>query len=293
MIRAFDRSPLFPQICATARRAERVFGAASPRALAATARRLRRLGILALFASAIAGAAEQKTPSEALYAYLHSGNGDAAEVAGFIARGADVNFQDPQDHVSPLHSAVHFKQVAAAKLLVERGADINARNGEGNTPLYVAVHQESLELTVYLLGKGADVNRRNDFGYSPLRQSCRWGNLDAVNLLLAKGADVNVQDGDGNTPLHIAVDEDNPAVARILIAHHAAVSVAGQYGDTPLHRAVAKGRTALVRLLVAAGADTTIKNQRGQTPLDLAILPFLDGNKEIIELLKSAGREKI
>ncbi len=287
------RIPSLSQQSAAAGRGERILAAATPRAFAGTARRLRRLGIFALFAGAVAGAAEKKTPSETLFGYLNGGNGDPAEVAKLIARGADVNYQDPQFHIPLLHNAVHFKQVEAAKVLLKHGADLNARNGEGNTPLYVAVHQESLELTVLLLEKGADPNARNEFGYSPLRQSCRWGNLDVVKLLLEKGADVNVRDGEGNTPLHIATEENNAALVQVLIEHQAAVNVAGLHGDTPLHHAVTKLQTEIVRLLIGAGADPSIKNERGQTPMDLSLLPLLNGNQEIPELLKNAGHEKI
>jgi len=247
------------------------------------------LGLCAGLVTGGYGAGETVAPSEALFRYLNRGQGDPAEVTRFIAQGADVNYRDEQYHITPLHNTLHYKLDETSKLLISRGADVNARNNEGNTPLYVAVHQELMAMTVLLVEKGADVNARNDHGYSPLRQACCWGNLDAIRFLLSKGAEVNAKDNKGDTPLHIATDEGNAALVQVLLDHKAGVNATGSFGNTPLHIATAKGHTAIVKLLLAAGADPAIRNVRDQTPMDMALLPFLDGNKEILELLKNAG----
>jgi ankyrin repeat protein len=245
-------------------------------------------GATAVLAAGAHRAGEASSPSEDLFLYLNGGLGDPAEIAKFIAAGADVNYRDPQYQITPLLNVAHYRQVEAAKLLISRGADVNARNSEGNAALFVAVHQESMELAALFLEKGADVNAKNSFGYTPLRQACRWGNPEAVQLLLSKGADVNATDKEGDTPLHIAVEEHNEAVVKVLVDHHANVNAMGSFGGAPIHRAAAKGMTAIVKLLVDAGADLSVKDRRGHTPMDL-VLPFPETYKEIIELLKNAG----
>src|SRR5262249_23205210 len=57
--------------------------------------------------------------------------------------------------VTPLHSALGGRSTAAAQLLVDHGADLNARDGAGNTPLHSAAFTNNLEMVKLLLARGA------------------------------------------------------------------------------------------------------------------------------------------
>ena len=78
-----------------------------------------------------------------------------------LDRGADVNARSKSDQVArdntPLHAAAANSQVDVATLLVERGADVNARDGSGFTPLALAANSRSDLLMLLLLEKGARV----------------------------------------------------------------------------------------------------------------------------------------
>ena len=57
-----------------------------------------------------------------------------------------------------------------------------------------------------LIQAGADVNAREDCGYTPLHCACASGDSAMVKLLIENGADVNAVNHDGQTPLHFAIE---------------------------------------------------------------------------------------
>jgi len=233
----------------------------------------------------------EASPSEALYMYLNEGNGDTEIIRGFIAYGADVNYRDAQYHITLLHLAAHYGHRKAVRVLLDSGADINAKNGEGNTPLFAATYQQHSEIAAILIEKGADVNIKNIYGYTPLRNVCRSGNTDIAGLLLSKGADVNARDGKGDTPLHAAVDKGRMDIALMLLDRGAEINAAGRYGDSPLHAAVSYGDAACVKMLIEKGADLRSKNDNGITPLELARKRGFEDVTEILTKYSSAAKE--
>src|SRR4051794_16402256 len=81
-----------------------------------------------------------------------------------------------------------------AKVLVECGADVNARNDSGLTPLYPAVVSNKIEVVKVLVDYGADVNARNDKAWTPLHSAVLANKVEAVKFLVECGADVNASD---------------------------------------------------------------------------------------------------
>lgn len=221
--------------------------------------------------------------SQALLLYLNQGNDDPAAVRKFIEEGADVNYSDEQYRITPLHNAAHFGNGEVTRVLLENGADVNAKNAEGNTPLFAAVHQQNAEVTAMLIGKGADVNAKNNYGYAPIRAASRNGNAEILKILIEGGGDVNVKDNQGSTPLHVAVDEGDAETVGILIDNGADIDAIGAFGDSPIHSAVAHRHVIIVEMLVAKGARLTIRDRRGNTPLDIAEQA---GDSELIAILK-------
>jgi ankyrin repeat protein len=76
----------------------------------------------------------------------------------------------------------------AVKVLLENGADVNAKDNDGGTALMWAARRGYVDVVVLLLVQRADVNSRNKNGETALMWAAREGNPDVVNLLKAHGA---------------------------------------------------------------------------------------------------------
>ena len=102
-----------------------------------------------------------------------------------------------------MHEAVRiYNNPEVVALLLDRGADVQAANDEGETPLHGA-HQ--VEEVVLLLNHGADINVRDERGRTPLHNRAK-GNREVVALLLDRGADIHAEDVWGRKPCRVAQD---------------------------------------------------------------------------------------
>ncbi len=104
------------------------------------------------------------------------------------------------------------------EFLLEKGADVNAKNRAGQTPLHLAVTY-CPELIKLLLEKGADVNARDISGSIAL--FARNADLEIVQLMLNYGLNVNNIDKRGETPLNQAINYNNIELAELLLQHGA------------------------------------------------------------------------
>jgi ankyrin repeat protein len=127
-------------------------------------------------------------------------------------------------------------QLGVVTLVIERGADIHARDRQGCTALWYAASEGHEDVTTFLLAEGAQASTANASGITPLMEACANGHLDVVQILVqhtgGKGLDVKDKD-DGWTALHHAADGGNDEVVRLLLLSGADLRSMDNWGRTP------------------------------------------------------------
>jgi ankyrin repeat protein len=112
----------------------------------------------------------------------------------------------------------------------------------GITPLMWAARDNALQAMTVLLDAGADVNARDTNNHwTPLLHAIHRQRPPAVGLLLERGADPNAAAPGGLAPILMAADDADPAMVRLLLGHGANPRIEGPRGATPLTQAVSGG----------------------------------------------------
>jgi len=109
-----------------------------------------------------------------------------------------------------------------------------------------------------LLEKGADPNISDEDGDTALIEACEGGHTNVVELLMEKGADPNISNKRGRTPLIEASEEGHTNVVELLLEKGADPNISDEDGDTPLNVAYCAGHTYIAKLLLRKGADPNI-----------------------------------
>ena len=156
---------------------------------------------------------------------------------------------------APIVEAARKGDRAALRALVQQGADVNARAGDGATALLWASYHDDLESVQLLISKRADVNAANDIGATPLWAASRNGSVEVARALLAAKADPNIPLLLGETPLITASRSGSAEVAEMLLTAGAEVDARGARGQTALMFAASQRHSDVVRVLIAHGAD--------------------------------------
>ncbi|HEY9509856.1 MAG TPA: ankyrin repeat domain-containing protein, partial [Verrucomicrobiae bacterium] len=189
----------------------------------------------------------------ALREAVRSGNKTMVEL--LLNRGADVNAIDSAGG-TPLHLSVELGFRSVAEVLLAHHADINARNSEPNgerTPLHLAIARNRIEMLKLLIQAGANVNARAKGGMTPLMEALYDKQFDMIEPLLAAKADPNLATDDGITSLSLAAQLKNLEVVRQLLDAGAKPD-AGDL-NPPLFWAIKYADTNLAEVLLEAGAD--------------------------------------
>lgn len=218
--------------------------------------------------------------------------GDLNKVRALVEADPKLLESEDTDGNTPLIGAcwgspANIPQVAVANYLIDKGANINARNKSGGSPLYFA--HKSYDLTQRLIEKGADVNVRAYGGLTPLHQAASLGNLKVAKLLIHNGADLNSRGMQG-TVLHTLLIRERPdqEMAKLLIENGARLQEFS-FRNTELHLAAMKGLADLVPILVKYGAEVNAVNEYNHTPIYYAAK---HGHRRAADALVAAGADK-
>lgn len=118
---------------------------------------------------------------------------------------------------SALMEAVVDGQYEIVKLLIEKGADVNAKDRDGWTALLWAIHYEYPEIIKLLVENGADINVKTPDGRTPLTLAIRADMHDTSKYLINKGADVDTKNRATSSVLGMAIRDEQPEIAKLMI----------------------------------------------------------------------------
>jgi uncharacterized protein len=220
----------------------------------------------------------------------------AVMIWAWLLAGAGAETAVPDDGMTPLLLAVEGDDTAAARSLVQAGADVSGKNRYGVTPLVLACGNGNAELVKLLLDAGADARTAQAGGETALMTAARTGNPGCVQALLEKGAEVNATERRGQTALMWAAAAGHAEVVDALLAKGADFRIALKSGFNALFFAVREVRATAVQSLLKAGADVNeaasldktngTSMRQGTAPLMLAVE---NGHFELALILLAAG----
>lgn len=248
--------------------------------------------------------AADKDGSTALMAAAQRAKPEAISL--LLAHGASVHASRTDSGargMTPLYfaatgSANEEAAIEAATLLLENGADLNARavdiyNTEGWTPLLAAMNNNRWKVARFLVERGAEVNvqavarsdgdERLGTGLTPLMLAVKSAEVGTSVTLLDKGASVDTRTLSGRTALSFAAEKGSLRLVEVLLSRGARVNDANKNGWTPLMFASTADVT---EALLKNGAEVEARTRRGGTALLIAAEEKATG---IVTLLLGAG----
>ncbi len=139
-----------------------------------------------------------------------------------LNHGAAVDKTDGRPSNTGLHKAAYNGKLKAVKVLLEAGANIEAKNGHGTTALMNAVAQGHYRIVDKLLRSDADVHARDQGGVTAIHKAAWKGRNKIIERLIEAGADVNEKRDDEVTPIMLAMGKHFSTVD-LLQAHGAEI----------------------------------------------------------------------
>ena len=239
-------------------------------------------------------------------------DGNIDRISELLDRGVDINYV--YNGWSALHQASYYGHEWCVTLLIDRGADANAKCYDSRTPLHEAVvkgHEDIVRLLA--ANDSIDINARDKYGKTALHHAVLKGDEKTSDILLEFGADKNVEDiwglsameEDGGTTHsakfqdgHIFEAAKNRLVtfcsrnevrkAKDLIRRELprefAVEALIEKPFTPLWHACKEGHLETVEFLLSFHPDLINRNAPdGTSPL---LMAFINGHREVVDFLE-------
>ncbi|KAA0162207.1 hypothetical protein FNF28_04810 [Cafeteria roenbergensis] len=123
--------------------------------------------------------------------------GNVEEATRLLEAGAPVSWADQRFRWSPFAIAALSERLPLMRLLLEHGADLEAKDQSGQTALIMSAANGKADVTALLLEHGADLEAKDQSGQTALIMSAANGKADVMALLLEHGADLEAKDQDG------------------------------------------------------------------------------------------------
>ncbi|XP_060576435.1 protein phosphatase 1 regulatory subunit 16A-like isoform X2 [Ruditapes philippinarum] len=191
--------------------------------------------------------------------------------------GANVNARD-SEMWTPLHAAATCGHVHLCKLLIDKGAELLAVNADGNMPYDICEDEVCLDFIETEMAKRGVTQEEID---DKRLETERLMLADLKKLAADKG-NLEYRDKNWATPLHVAAANGYLDVVEFLINQRVSMEVRDEDGWLPIHAAACWLQPEVIEILVKSGADIDAKTRTGETPFDLAEDP--DVKQKILDL---------
>ncbi len=149
--------------------------------------------------------------------------GETARIEELVSGNRSLISGLSSDGWTPLHLAAFFGKDDAARLLLNKGAPVDARstNAMQNTPLHAAAAGKHATVVKLLIDRGANVNARQHGGWTAIHAAAQSGDVEMARVLVAAGADVLARAENNQSPLDIALTKGQQAMVDFLEANGA------------------------------------------------------------------------
>ena len=199
-------------------------------------------------------------------------------IKNLLQYGFTINLNNAKNF---MYAAIKKGYLELIKELLKNGIDVNmlckSTYGKDYIPLHVASIKDQVKAAKLLISCGADVNAKDANGETALYLATERGCEKIVELLLKCGARVDtVTKRDLMTPLHVGAVFGELKIVELLLNFGASIDSTDKHGLTPLHIATLKGRTEIVIALLEYGSDFTLISETNYTALGFAIKTFCD-----------------
>ena len=168
------------------------------------------------------------------------------------------------------------------RLLVERGAELDATDDQGRCALCYCAKADNSEALKLLLQQGVKLNGEHCCDNDPLSIACYHGSRKCVQALLDAGADIEHRDQQGRTPLYHAAAKGSIWVIELLLESGANVCSGSSHDNDPLYIAALNLHGEYVKELIRAGAPVLPSEKHDYSVLDAAAH---SGDPEVVNLL--------
>ncbi len=147
-----------------------------------------------------------------------SATGRTERLRALLKNSPDLANAFAPDGFTPLGLAAFFGHRETVEALLDGGAKVNvsSRNVLKAVPLRSAAVAGHLDIARLLIARGAEVDARGEGGYTSLHEVAGGGRIEFAKLLLDHGADINARGDDGKTPLTIAMESNQTEMANFL-----------------------------------------------------------------------------
>lgn len=196
--------------------------------------------------------------------------GDVQQISGLLAQGANINSRNGEGN-SPLSCAILANQEDAVRFLLGSGADTNSKDMK-IPPVFLAASVGSIGVAKMLIAQGTwNPNAASWSGQSYFVDVCNSENIEGVELLLENGAKPNTTNLSGRPVLAQAVKKGNLELARLLLKYGANPDTSDLSGNSLLSIAASQDRMDMMKLLLESGTNASSKNLSGVSVLTDAI----------------------